>query len=148
MTVPTTPASLANSLVCCFVAAGIADKPGSEEPHYHMQQEERVVVKQGKLGYFIGHQHHVQSAEPGDKEVVVKPGGLQTAFGPLCAADELHLQLPVVRTACCNNQADCVGHGCVLFESEVSAATQTAGAQPAASPTHMQRMIRLVLRTW
>jgi hypothetical protein len=40
-----------------------------------------VVVKQGKLGYFIGHQHHVQSAEPGDKEVVVKPGGLHTALG-------------------------------------------------------------------
>jgi hypothetical protein len=50
-----------------------ADKPGSEVPHYHAFQEERVVVKQGKLGYFIGHQHHVQSAEA-DKEVVVKPG--------------------------------------------------------------------------
>jgi hypothetical protein len=50
-----------------------ADKPGSEEPHYHLQQEERVVVKQGKLGYFIGHQTHVQSAEA-EEEVVVKPG--------------------------------------------------------------------------
>lgn len=50
-----------------------ADKPGSEEPHYHLQQEERVLVKQGKLGYFIGHQTHVQSAEA-EEEVVVKPG--------------------------------------------------------------------------
>jgi hypothetical protein len=50
-----------------------ADKPGSEEPHYHLQQEERVRVKQGKLGYFIGHQTHVQSAEA-EEEVVVKPG--------------------------------------------------------------------------
>jgi hypothetical protein len=75
------PASLANSFVSCFAAAGFADKPGSEEPHYHLHQEERVVVKQGKLGYFVGHQHHVQSAEPGDKEVVVKPGGLHTALG-------------------------------------------------------------------
>lgn len=39
-----------------------------------MQQEERVRVKQGKLGYFIGHQTHVQSAEA-DEEVVIKPGG-------------------------------------------------------------------------
>jgi hypothetical protein len=38
-----------------------------------LQQEERVVVKQGKLGYFIGHQTHVQSAEA-EEEVVVKPG--------------------------------------------------------------------------
>lgn len=38
-----------------------------------MQQEERVLVKQGKLGYFIGHQTHVQSAEA-EEEVVVKPG--------------------------------------------------------------------------
>lgn len=30
-------------------------------------------MKQGKLGYFIGHQTHVQSAEA-DEEVVVKPG--------------------------------------------------------------------------
>ena len=51
-----------------------ADKPGSEEPHYHLQQEERIKVKQGKLGYFIGHQTHVQSAEAGDDEVIIKPG--------------------------------------------------------------------------
>jgi hypothetical protein len=56
--------------VCCL---STADKPGSEEPHYHMQQEEHVRVKQGKLGYFIGHQTHVQSAEA-DEEVVIKPG--------------------------------------------------------------------------
>lgn len=58
--------------VCVCVCVG-ADKPGSEVPHYHAFQEERVLVKEGKLGYFIGHQHHVQSAEA-EQEVVVKPG--------------------------------------------------------------------------
>jgi hypothetical protein len=31
-------------------------------------------VKQGKLGYFIGHQTHVQAAEA-EEEVVIKAGG-------------------------------------------------------------------------
>jgi hypothetical protein len=30
-------------------------------------------VKQGKLGYYIGHHSHVQSAEAGE-EVIIKPG--------------------------------------------------------------------------
>lgn len=52
-----------------------AEKPGSEEPHFHLNQEEHIKVKQGQLGYFIGHQMHVQSAGP-DEEVTIKAGGL------------------------------------------------------------------------
>jgi hypothetical protein len=58
-----------------------------------MQQEERVRVKQGKLGYFIGHQTHVQSAEA-DEEVVIKPGGDG-------ASDLQHTQLIAVDCCCC-----------------------------------------------
>lgn len=50
-----------------------ADKPGSDAPHYHLQQREVVRVKAGKLGYFVGHQHHVQAAEAGE-EVAIQPG--------------------------------------------------------------------------
>lgn len=57
-----------------------AEKPGSEAPHYHLQQTERVRVKQGQLGYFIGHQTHVQAAEAGE-EVVIKPGVLVKTNG-------------------------------------------------------------------
>lgn len=61
------------SALLCVCVCLCADKPGSELPHYHAFQEERVLVKEGKLGYFIGHQHHVQSAEA-EQEVVVRPG--------------------------------------------------------------------------
>jgi hypothetical protein len=50
-----------------------AGKPGSDAAHYHSQQQERIRVKQGKLGYYIGHHSHVQSAEAGE-EVIIKPG--------------------------------------------------------------------------
>lgn len=50
-----------------------AEKPGSEAPHYHLNQEEHIKVKQGKLGYFIGHQTHVKAAEMGE-ELTIKPG--------------------------------------------------------------------------
>jgi hypothetical protein len=39
-----------------------------------------VRVKQGQLGYFIGHQTHVQAAEAGE-EVVIKPGVLVKTNG-------------------------------------------------------------------
>lgn len=74
--VPAAPhrTAVASQHCCASVCVCVgADKPGSEVPHYHAFQEERVLVKEGKLGYFIGHQHHVQSAEA-EQEVVVKPG--------------------------------------------------------------------------
>jgi hypothetical protein len=57
-----------------------AGKPGSDAAHYHSNQQERIRVKQGKLGYYIGHHSHVQAAEAGE-EVIIKPGelGLQHA---------------------------------------------------------------------
>lgn len=87
------PASMYVVLPCASVCVH-ADKPGSEEPHYHLYQEEHIKVKQGKLGYFIGHQTHVQSAEV-DQEVTIKPGGagglgvqrilsLSRCFGVFC----------------------------------------------------------------
>jgi hypothetical protein len=50
-----------------------ADKPGSEAPHFHLRQTEVVRVKEGTLGYFVGHQTHVQAAEAG-QQVVIRPG--------------------------------------------------------------------------
>lgn len=72
------------------------DKPGSEAAHYHLFQTETVRVRQGKLGYFIGHQSHVQAAEAG-AEVVIQPG--EHASGR---------QLAAAQAACCSRwQASC-----------------------------------------
>jgi hypothetical protein len=54
-------------------------------------------VKQGKLGYYIGHHSHVQSAEAGE-EVVIKPG--ERDRGCSCAGTRTAL-LPHAASACC-----------------------------------------------
>eukprot|EP00879_Flechtneria_rotunda_P032068 GHRR01035219.1.p1 GENE.GHRR01035219.1~~GHRR01035219.1.p1 ORF type:complete len:141 (+),score=15.37 GHRR01035219.1:575-997(+) len=51
----------------------IPGKPGSDAPHYHLHQQERIKVKEGKLGYYVGHHMHVKAAEAG-QEVIIKPG--------------------------------------------------------------------------
>jgi len=53
----------------------VRDKPGLQPAHYHIIQEEHIKVKEGRLGYYIGHHTHVKAAEEGE-EVVVKPGNI------------------------------------------------------------------------
>lgn len=70
--------------VACFaesvVVSGSAGKPGSDAAHYHTNQQEQIKVKQGRLGYYIGHHSHVQAAEAGE-EVTIRPGKQQLLIG-------------------------------------------------------------------
>lgn len=86
----------------------IRGKPGSEAPHYHIHQEEHIKVKQGKLGYFIGHQTHAQAAEPGE-EVTIKPGEGHTLFNAGGGVNGSDLLLEITFTP--------ARHGEQLFET-------------------------------
>lgn len=59
-----------------LLRSSYAGKPGSDAAHYHQLQEEHIEIKEGKLGYYIGHQTHVKTATAGE-EVTIKPGELR-----------------------------------------------------------------------
>ncbi|KAF8072688.1 protein phosphatase 2C [Scenedesmus sp. PABB004] len=86
----------------------VRDKPGSEPAHYHLHQEERVRVVSGKLGYFVGHQHHVQSAEAGEV-LTVRPGESHMLFNAGGGANGSDLLLELTFTP--------ARHGEALFET-------------------------------
>eukprot|EP00882_Tetradesmus_deserticola_P008745 GHRQ01009222.1.p1 GENE.GHRQ01009222.1~~GHRQ01009222.1.p1 ORF type:complete len:173 (+),score=31.56 GHRQ01009222.1:152-670(+) len=86
----------------------IQGKPGSDAAHYHTHQQERVRVKQGKLGYYIGHHSHVQAAEAGE-EVVIKPGEAHVLFNAGGGSNGSELLLEVTHTP--------ARHGEALYET-------------------------------
>ncbi|WIA28731.1 hypothetical protein OEZ86_011266 [Tetradesmus obliquus] len=86
----------------------VKGKPGSDAAHYHSQQQERVRVKAGKLGYYIGHHSHVQAAEAGE-EVLIKPGEAHALFNAGGGSNGSELLLEVTHSP--------ARHGEALYET-------------------------------